>query len=66
MSTFEDIQKAIAKLSADDQSRLLNWLEDQDGLAFDADLQRDADTGRLEKLAASARANLAVGRGNKT
>ncbi len=63
MSTFEDIQKAIANLSPDDQSRLLNWLEEQDGIAFDEELQRDADSGKLEKLAASARANMTAGLG---
>jgi len=65
MSTFEDIQRAIANLSADDQSRLLDWLEEQAGLAFDADLQRDADSGKLEKLAARARANMAAGLGEE-
>jgi hypothetical protein len=65
MSTIEDIQKAIAKLSANDQSRLLNWLEQQDSLAFDERLQRDADSGKLEKLAASARANMAAGLGEE-
>ena len=65
MSTFEDIQKAVAKLTAEDQSRLLDWLAEQAGLAFDADLQRDADSGKLEKLAASARANMAAGLGEE-
>ena len=65
MSTFEDIQKAVAKLSADDKSRLLNWLEEQDGLAFDDELQRDAESGKLEKLAAGARANMAAGIGEE-
>ena len=65
MSTFEDIQKAVAKLTAEDQSRLLDWLAEQAGLAFDADLQRDADSGKLEKLAAQARANMAAGLGEE-
>jgi len=65
VSTFEDIQKAVAKLTAEDQSRLLDWLAEQAGLAFDADLQRDADSGKLEKLAASARANMAAGLGEE-
>lgn len=63
MSTFEDIQKAIANLSADDQSRLLNWLEEQGGIAFNERLQLDAGSGKLEKLAARARANMAAGLG---
>jgi len=65
MSTFEDIQKAIGNLSAEDQSRLLDWLEEQAGIAFDEELQRDADSGKLEKLAASARANMAAGLGEE-
>jgi len=61
MSTFEDIQKAIANLSADDQSRLLNWLEEQDGLAFDQKLERDAKAGKLDTLISKALENADAG-----
>ena len=56
MVTFEGIKSAIEKLDANEFDRLRRWLEQHNAARFDAKLARDAQTGKLDQLAAQATA----------
>jgi hypothetical protein len=54
MTTVEDIEKAIAKLSAPEFDRLRDWFEEFQAARFDAKIERDAKAGKLDRLAEEA------------
>jgi hypothetical protein len=62
MTTIEDIEKAIAKLPADQLDRFRDWFEQFDAARFDAKIERDAKAGKLDRLADEAREDLLSGR----
>jgi hypothetical protein len=62
MTKLEDIVSAIAALSPEDHVRLRAWFEELDAGLFDERIERDAEAGRLDQLAAEARADHAAGR----
>jgi hypothetical protein len=62
MTKVEDIESAIAQLSAEELAELRAWFEDFDARVFDDKIERDAKSGRLDKLAAQARADHKAGR----
>ena len=65
MTKLEQIQSSIEKLPADEIAKLRDWFADLDARIFDEKIERDAKSGKLDKLAAEARANLAAGRGEE-
>ena len=65
MTKLEDIERAIAHLSPEELARLRAWFEDFDGSAFDERIERDAMSGKLDKLAAEALADHKAGRSRK-
>ena len=65
MTKFDQIKSSIETLSAPEIARLREWLDDVDQRLFDQRLEEDAKTGKLDKLAAQARANLAAGIGEE-
>lgn len=65
MTKLEDIEKAIAKLAPQELDELRAWFEDFDGRVFDEKIERDAKSGKLDKMAARARADHAAGRSRK-
>jgi hypothetical protein len=65
MTKLEEIQSSIEKLSAEEIARLRAWLDELDARLFDEMIERDANSGKLDKLAAAARANLKAGRGEE-
>jgi len=65
MTKLEDIEKAIARLSAEDLVKLRAWLEDFEGRALDEKIERDAKSGRLDNLAAEALADHRAGRSRR-
>jgi hypothetical protein len=65
MTKLEQIEAAIEKLSTDEIAKLRAWLEDLDARLFDEKIERDAKSGKLDKLIAEARANLKAGRGEE-
>ena len=65
MTKLEQIQASIEKLSAREIAELREWLEELDARLFDEKIEREAKAGKLDKLAAEARANLKAGRGEE-
>lgn len=65
MTKIEQIQSSIEQLSAEEIAELREWLEELDARLFDEKIERDAASGKLDKLAADARSNLKAGRGEE-
>jgi len=65
MTKLEQIQSSIEKLTAAEIAKLREWLDELDARLFDEKIERDAKAGKLDKLAAEARANLKAGRGEE-
>ncbi len=63
--TVEDIEKAIAKLPADQLARFRVWFEEFDAARFDQQIARDAASGKLNRLAEEALEDLQKGRARK-
>ena len=63
MTKIEQIQLSIEQLSAEEIAELREWLEELDARLFDEKLERDAKSGKLDKLMAEARANMMSGAG---
>ena len=62
MTKLEDIVSAIAALSSEDLTKLRDWFEELEARLFDERIERDAKAGKLDRLAAEARADNAAGR----
>jgi hypothetical protein len=50
MSTLTDIQEAITQLSPSEQQQLARWFEEELEDAWDAQIQEDAKSGKLDQL----------------
>jgi hypothetical protein len=50
MTDLEKLESEIKKLNADDFSKLRDWLLELDASEWDQQLERDAASGKLEKL----------------
>ena len=62
MTTAEDIEKAVAQLSSRELARFRAWFEAFDAERFDAAIERDAQSGKLDALADEALAAHRAGR----
>lgn len=60
--TIEDLEKAVAKLPPDELAKFRDWFQAFDAARFDDKIERDAKTGRLDRLAEQALADHAQGR----
>jgi hypothetical protein len=60
--TIEDLEKAVAKLPPDDLARFRVWFEQFDAARLDEKIERDAKTGKLDRLADQAIDDLRKGR----
>jgi hypothetical protein len=60
--TIEDLEKAVAKLPPDDLARFRAWFEEFDAARFDQKIERDAKSGKLDRLAEQALDDLRKGR----
>ncbi len=54
MTKLEDIEKAIEKLPPEELARFRAWFDEFDGARFDAKVERDAKSGKLDQLAEQA------------
>ena len=61
MSTLEQIEAAILKLSSDDLEKLRKWFSDLDYQRWDRDLEQDMAEKKLEALANEAIADFEAG-----
>jgi hypothetical protein len=62
MSTVQEIEEAIRRLSSDDQATLRTWLAEFYGDQWDRQIEADTAAGRLDWLADEAREDLRAGR----
>lgn len=62
MKTLDDIEKALSELPADQLAEFRAWFETFDAARFDEKIERDANAGRLDRLAALALADFRAGR----
>ena len=61
MTKLEDIEKAVATLSAEERAKLRARLDELDEQAWDDQIERDAKAGKLDWLLEDARADHATG-----
>lgn len=52
--TIEDLEKAVAKLPPDQLAEFRSWFEAFDAARFDEKIERDAQAGKLDRLADEA------------
>ncbi|CAN5198799.1 hypothetical protein BH10PSE9_BH10PSE9_22380 [soil metagenome] len=62
MSKVEDIEKQVSALPPKDLAEFRAWFEAFDAELFDRRIERDARSGRLDRLAENALADLKAGR----
>ena len=62
MTTLEEIEKAVTRLTREQLAKFRAWFEEFQERAFDEQIERDAKAGKLDALAAKARANHRAGR----
>jgi hypothetical protein len=60
--TTDDLEKAVSKLPPDQLAKFRAWFEAFDGARFDEKIERDAKTGKLDRLAEQALADFQKGR----
>ncbi|MGB6542525.1 MAG: hypothetical protein WBF03_16840 [Xanthobacteraceae bacterium] len=59
---IEDIEKAVSKLPPDQLAEFRAWFEEFDAARFDEKIERDAKSGRLDRLADQALDDFRKGR----
>ena len=62
MTKLEAIEKAITELSDDERAKLRAYLDELEADLWDAQIERDAKSGKLDKLVARALADCKAGR----
>jgi hypothetical protein len=60
--TVEELEKAVATLSEDQLAKFRAWFEAFDAARFDQKIERDALSGKLDRLADQALDDLRKGR----
>ena len=60
--TIEDLEKAIEKLPPRELEKFRAWFEQFESARFDEKIERDAQSGKLDKLADHAAADYRAGR----
>ncbi len=62
MTKLEDIEKAVAQLAPSEFDRFRAWFEELQAARFDQKIERDAQSGKLDRLADAAVADFRSGR----
>ena len=65
MRKIEHIEQQIRELTASEFAELRDWVLEQDWNAWDAQIEADARSGKLDKLVAEAKADFERGRARK-
>jgi len=60
--SIEELENAVAKLPPEDLARFRAWFEAFDAARFDEKIERDAKSGKLDRLADEAIGDLRKGR----
>jgi hypothetical protein len=61
MTTVEDIEKAVSDLPPKELARFRAWFEEFEAVRFDERIERDAQAGKLDRLAEEALADYRKG-----
>ncbi len=61
MSRLEDIEQAVEQLSPEELARFRDWFLELQERLWDAQIERDVRSGKLEKLADRWRTDYAAG-----
>lgn len=61
MTKLDEIETAIRQLSADEIAKLREFLDDLEGQMLDARIERDAVSGKLDKVLDRVRQNQKAG-----
>ena len=62
MRKVEEIEAQIKALPREEFAELRNWLLEQDWTAWDAQIEADSKSGKLDKLVAEAKADYKSGK----
>jgi hypothetical protein len=62
MSTVAEIEEALQRLPAEDARAVAQWLQEYLDRRWDEQIERDAESGVLDKLWAKAEGDIAAGR----
>jgi len=62
MRKVEHIERQIDKLSREEFAELREWVLERDWAAWDTQIERDARSGKLDKLLEEARSDFREGR----
>jgi hypothetical protein len=62
MTKLEKIEQDISSLSNEDFHRLTEWIEEYKADLWDRQMEADVKAGKLDKLIAEAKADIAAGR----
>ena len=65
MTKLEEIEKAVAALTPEELAAFRDWFDRLDGENWDEQIQQDAASGKLAKLAEQAVADHQAGRTRK-
>ncbi len=65
MRKIEHIEQQIRELTASEFAELREWVLEQDWNAWDAQIEADARSGKLDTLVAEAKADFERGRARK-
>jgi hypothetical protein len=63
--TIQEIKQAIKGLSPNELARFRHWFEEYDARAWDGQFERDAKSGKLNKLADKAVADYRAGKASE-
>ncbi len=58
MRKIEEIEEQIQKLSREEFAELREWFLEQDWMAWDTQIEADANSRKLDKLVSEARQNM--------
>ena len=65
MTKLEDIEKAVEQLSPEEMAKFRLWFEELQAELFDAQIEADMKSGKLDRHFAEARAAHAAGKSIK-
>jgi hypothetical protein len=61
MSTVQEIERAVSRLSPEELVRFREWFDEFDAKVWDRQFEKDAKSGKLDRLADQAIADLRAG-----